>query len=400
MNEIKIWEFENDQSLWIWIKLAISVKSTDLNAKLFDRSLRKIKWKIKRKLHCIFWSDEKHIMIDRDPHSGLIKASEIDETNEIKENWKEVITAESHSCDFCDDLMIIANMDHILIFNSTSWITKKIYYPWLMNIHSVVVNNTKDKILVTSSSFDTIFEIDINSWEITWEWCAWENWYNESPLWHVVTRNKDESANLENNNIKHVFISDPNQYKEKGKRWLPTKFRALSINWAEYFDENTIWFTWLNYSKWYLLDKETGKVSSTIGWLKFPHSFKKVWNKYLVCSTENWEVVFFDEGLELSAKYSLEWIPVDVKASILVNFFRKKINMFMLKPNWEWLEYCEYLGNWLYWLLDSKRSVLILVNFYEQTYRKIGLPSSWALSQIKVIDSHWYETLLKKPHLS
>lgn len=397
MKEMRICDLENDINLWNWLKIALNIKSIDLNKKLFDRSFRKIKWQVINKLNLLFqskiWNNS---MLNRSPHEWLIKAIDLSQKSEITEDWNEIKTIESHSCDFNDDLMVIANMNSLLIFDIINK-TKKIFsYPWVMNIHSVVINNTWKKMLVTSSSFDALFEIDISNWNIIWEWFAWENGYNKSPLGHILTKNKNESDFLIQKSIKHIFIQDPEYYKTKWKRGLPTKQRALSINWADYFWEDKIWFTSLNYSKGFIMDIKTKKILTNINGLNLPHGFKKIWDDYVVCSTENWEILFYNKNMELKSKYLLDWIPIDIKSSLLLKFFRERINKFMLKEKWEWVEDCEYLWNWLFWILDTKRSLLILVNFSEWKYRKIDLPCNWALSKIKLINEKWFNILLKE----
>ncbi|NNF02677.1 MAG: hypothetical protein HKN22_08320, partial [Bacteroidia bacterium] len=104
--------------------------------------------------------------------------------------------------------------------------------PWFSYIHTVNFNNAGDRILVSSSGFDALFEYDIESLRSTYEWFAWEHGLNkgsdpESGNTIFLSRSMED---LKKENFK--VIKDPLD------ETLPTAMRAAFINSVEYDDQD------------------------------------------------------------------------------------------------------------------------------------------------------------------
>ena len=106
---------------------------------------------------------------------------------------------------------------------------------WFSYIHTVDIQN--DKILISSSGFDAIFEYDIISGKKISEWFAWENGFDKghdpkTGEEFFLTRDNREARKLKMRGKKFLLINNPFE------QTLPTARRAAFINSVVYDDSD------------------------------------------------------------------------------------------------------------------------------------------------------------------
>ncbi len=136
---------------------------------------------------------------------------------------------EPRGIDVARDMIAISteNVVHVIRQNGV----ERIDNPWFSYIHTVQFNHCHeaDRLLVSSSGYDCIFEYDLANFEKTWEWFAWEHGfkkgYNAKTERDIIlTRNVKEATQLRLSGEEYLFISNPE------KQVLPTAQRAAFIN--------------------------------------------------------------------------------------------------------------------------------------------------------------------------
>ena len=184
--------------------------------------------------------------------------------------------------------------------------------PWFSYIHTLDFTPDGQRLVVSSSGFDCLFEYDIASLECTWEWFAWENGFNQG-LDPKTGEKVTLSRNAEDQEKSgfHV-ISDP------AGQVLPTAMRAAFINSVVYDAENPEYLlaTYFHEGAVYRIHMTTGKAEKVLDGLKTPHGGRRREGHFMATSTGSGEVVIGDRQGQTRYRFNgLEGKPEELEAA-------------------------------------------------------------------------------------
>jgi len=121
---------------------------------------------------------------------------------------------EPRGVDLADNMVAVSSENKVYVFSHEKM--KLIEDPWFSYIHTVKFNrwNDPDHLLISSSGLDCIFEYNLNDFDKSWEWFAWENGFNkgfdpDSKEDIILTRNHDEATAFLKTGVKHKLINEP-----------------------------------------------------------------------------------------------------------------------------------------------------------------------------------------------
>ncbi|MEM9022167.1 MAG: hypothetical protein AAGB22_00400, partial [Bacteroidota bacterium] len=142
--------------------------------------------------------------------------------------------------------------------------------PWFSYIHTLDFS-VDNRLLVSSSGFDALFEYDLATGAPTMEWFAWEHGFNrgkdpETGAPVLLTR-----VPLEDSSQQHLLINDP------ATQVLPTAMRAAFIN-SVVYDTNapdTLLATFFHEGAVYAIDRNSGAAAQVLGELTTPHGGRR-----------------------------------------------------------------------------------------------------------------------------
>ncbi|MBL4755585.1 MAG: PQQ-like beta-propeller repeat protein [Flavobacteriales bacterium] len=238
---------------------------------------------------------------------------------------------------------------------------------WFSYIHTVNFSPwDEDKILVSSSGFDCIFEFDMKSKTRSFEWFSWEHGFSEGldsktgqPF--QLTRSKEDADRYEREGVAHVLIENPVGVS------LPTANRAAFIN-SVFYDENDaskILATFFHEGKVYSIDRSTGRATERIGKLSKPHGGRNYKDKFLVTSTGSGEVVIGQNSA--------------VKRFNLANLAGKPEGL----GDMEWVQNTVGIDDLLV-AIDSNRTAFVVIDPVRKLYDMVAYDDSWAVQDAVV----------------
>lgn len=252
--------------------------------------------------------------------------------------------------------LAISLEDRVLIFEDGR--SYQLQYPWFSYIHTLNFHPSQaERILVTSSGFDSFFEFDFRSGKLLKEWFSWEHGldigHNKEGEEVRITRDKEVAKSYKNQGLAHLFIADP------GQDHLPTAQRAAFINTARYADEESVYCTLFHEGTLRRVEIRSGDSEILLSGMKSPHGGQKLSNGPLLCTnTAGGEVwlkmhgeleCFSFQGLAGKAPEmeGVEWIQntlahegifisIDANRNTLVVFDPEKecYDLLPFDPNW------------------------------------------------------------------
>lgn len=231
--------------------------------------------------------------------------------------------------------------------------------PWFSYIHGLDIDQN-DKLLISSSGFDMVFEYDLGTFRPSFEWCAWEHGFNKSvdPMnrEHVlITRDEKEFKQYHEQGQKAMLISDPAIHS------LPTARRAAFINSVTYHTENQDSFaaTFFHEGAVYEIDKCNGGVVRRMHGLTNPHGGRYHRGEWIAASTAQGALIRSNKAFSIR---NLPGKPPEL-------------------AEMEWVQNVAVLGE-LYILIDSNRCALILLHLDKQLYDVLPLDEQWAVQDM------------------
>ncbi len=235
---------------------------------------------------------------------------------------------------------------------------------WFSYIHTVDIQN--DKILISSSGFDAIFEYDIIRGKKISEWFAWENGFNighdpKTGEDFFLTRDNEEAQKLKMQGKNFLLINNPLE------QTLPTARRAAFINSVVYDDSDTsrIISTFFHEGAVYSINLKNGHTSKVLEGLKNPHGGMKVGEFFAATSTGTGE--FAIGNLDKVHRYSFKELP------------GKPVEL----SKFEWIQNTKnHNGNYI--AIDSNRNCFIVFNIDRKVYDMVGFDSSLAIQDLAV----------------
>jgi len=268
---------------------------------------------------------------------------------------------EPRGIDVAKDMIAVSTENVVHVIRNEG--VERIDNPWFSYIHTVQFNHRHgaDRILVSSSGYDCIFEYDLATFQNTWEWFAWEHGfqkgYNAKTGKEILlTRNVREASKLREAGRDYLFISDPE------KQTLPTAQRAAFINSVLYDcnDKAKLLATFFHEGAVYRIDMNDGACERILDGMKSPHGGRNYRNQYMATSTATGELVF-------SAGNNISFTGLPDKPKELADL--------------EWLQNSAPFSDCII-TIDSNRNSFVLIDPNHSCYDMIPFDPNWAIQDI------------------
>ena len=282
---------------------------------------------------------------------------------------------EPRGIDVAKDMIAISTENVVHVIRKRG--VERIDNPWFSYIHTLQFNHchAADRLLISSSGYDCIFEYDLATFEQTWEWFAWEHGFQTGysaktgkDIW--LTRNVTEASHLRQEGKDYLFISDPE------KQILPTAQRAAFINSVEYDCKQTgkLLGTFFHEGAVYHIDMKTGHCKRILEGMKSPHGGRNYRDLYMATSTASGELLFSD-GKKIS----------------FVNMPGKPAELADL----EWLQNSAPFDDCII-TIDANRNSFVLIDPDSEQYDMIPFDPNWAIQDIAEVRDATTKQLVKK----
>lgn len=310
----------------------------------------------------------------REPAVGGIAHLKIKNGNLIESELMGKII-EARGIDLTDVHLTFSSDNKVISFSAGSPQPAIIKNDWFSYIHTVKWNSTNNRLLVTSSGADILMELERDSWDVKWEWLAWENGINrgvnpETGEEHILMRSPEKYVELKNDqDIQVILIENPSEYP------LPTALRAAFINCANYDSANNeIIATLFHSGEVIKIDRFSAEYNSIIKGLTKPHGGESFEDGYLITDTAAGKVKYLEQNQLLSYVFSnLPGKHPDVK-------------------NLEWLQTSHSTDNTIV-TIDSNRSNLTFFDVNEQKRMHVNFDPNWAVQDFVFVPDRTRELI-------
>ena len=218
-------------------------------------------------------------------------------------------------------------------------------------LHAVSVDpKNSNRILVASSSYESIFEISLSEKKIVWEWDLLEH--------GAATNRFGKDVRLE-----------PGFDRALG---LSRQHRVGFPNWVGYQpDTGDILVSFLSLGMVARIDRDTGKMQEVMSDLKKPHGLVPWKNHYFVTDTRRGQVRMLNHKFELVRIFDFTGFALPEGLWDMAS---------------EWLQHTLPLSNDLLATVDTRRENLIIWSPFSHTYRLIKIPRTQVLQSIEGAD--------------
>jgi hypothetical protein len=281
---------------------------------------------------------------------------------------------EPRGIDVARDMIAVSTENTVQVIGSKG--IERIDDPWFSYIHTVQFNHRHDadRLLVSSSGFDCIFEYDLGTYEKTWEWFAWEHGFQKgfNPQTGkdvLLTRNVKEASRFRKEGVDYLFISDPE------KQALPTAQRAAFINSVLYDHHNKdmLLATFFHEGAVYRINMADGSTEMILDGMKSPHGGRNYHDQYMATSTATGELRFSRDNT-----ISLAGLPG--KPEELAEF--------------EWLQNSVPFDDCII-SIDANRNSFVLLDPVKKVYDTISYDPNWAIQDIAMAGGTETKELIK-----
>jgi len=283
--------------------------------------------------------------------------------------------SEPRGIDVAKDMIAISTENVVHVIRESG--IERIDDPWFSYIHTVQFNHrhAADRLLVSSSGFDCIFEYDLATFEKTWEWFAWEHGFQKgfnakTGNEILLTRNVKEASKFREGGEDYLFIIDPE------KQSLPTAQRAAFIN-SVIYDCNKrgkLLATFFHEGAVYQIDMKSGDCELILDGMKSPHGGRNYRDLYMATSTATGELFFSNDS-----KLSFTGLP------------GKPEELSEL----EWLQNSAPFGNCII-TIDANRNSFVLIDPENSQYDMIPFDPNWAIQDIAELSDESMKQLVKE----
>lgn len=238
--------------------------------------------------------------------------------------------------------------------------------PWFSYIHTVAFHpDYEDRVLVSSSGFDALFEYEYPSAKKTWEWFAWEHGLNKAHGAQgqtvLLSRDAEQVKQWQSEQVEHIHIADPQ------KNHLPTAQRAAFINTASYHKDGNILATLFHEGSVRKINRNNGESGIEMKGLKNPHGgFQIKAEELLATNTGCGEL----------------WIKKEDQITIYSgnNLSNKAKEMGAA----EWWQNAIPWGAFFI-VIDSNRNCLLILDPQQKQYDQLIFDDNWAVQDLVLL---------------
>ncbi|WKB55928.1 hypothetical protein [Eleftheria terrae] len=270
---------------------------------------------------------------------------------------------EPYCIDMADNRVALCGGNYVEVVEVDSGLKRSFRHPWLRQAHSVQISGKGDRLLVSSSGFDAVFEFDISTGTTCWEWFAWDHGLNRSRLGEYFVRSRERGEALLAQGHQVVVVDDPSQH-EFG---IPTRLCPVHINGAFYDRDESVLVTLFQQGGAIRVDKATCEATTIASGLINPHKLHpRSEGGYYVADTRRGELLLLDDGFQVVRRLSFRETPQQVRSASLTEF----------------LQSASELDDGLFACVDIHRSMLWLVDIHGRRYRGVSFPREWSVHEV------------------
>lgn len=271
---------------------------------------------------------------------------------------------EPRGLDVSKNIIAVSSENVVHIYRKDK--VESISNPWFSYIHTVKFNKDEEpnKILVSSSGYDCLFEFDLKTLEKTYDWFAWEHGFQkgfdpDTGKDILLTRSAEEAAFFRVTGKDHLYINDPQN------QTLPTAKRAAFINSVLYDTmlDGKLLATLFHEGAVYRINLHGGDAEKLIGGMKSPHGGRNFKDQYMATSTATGEVFF-------SGSDSLSFQELPGKPQELAEL--------------EWLQNSAPFDDCII-TIDANRNAFVLFDQDTKQYDMVAFDPDWAIQDIAEI---------------
>jgi hypothetical protein len=350
MNRIDINTFERNSDFYSRLDLLLTVKSFDLQAirkRYIASKVNKVSGSTKRR------DIATGGVISLSIHNGKILNQDI--ICKLKE---------PRGIDFLDNKLAISSENKVHVISDK---LSTIHNPFFSFIHTVSFSPfSNDRLLISSSGFDCIFEYDLIDNTKVWEWFAWENGfdkgrdvYSDSDVY--LTRDKSLADKWKTEGKNFLLINDP------ATQSLPTAQRSAFINSVSYHqdDKELLLATLFHKGVLLLINRNNLVNEAIVKDMNHPHGGKMSNQFCLVTSTNSGEVVLITNEEENRYFFNnLDGKPFEL-------------------GEMEWLQNSIIIDDFII-TIDSNRTAFVIFNPIEKKYDIIPYDNNWAIQDLVI----------------
>ncbi len=345
---IEIADYRRDSGFYSSIDLLLTIKSFDLKTirKRYIDSLSNL-------------SGRTGSVERREVSLGGIVGIKI-EGGKITKEEKLCTLKEPRGIDLKHGQLAISSENRVYLLGDSD--VESIENDWFSYIHTVKFHpDNTDKLLVSSSGFDAIFEYDLSDNSQCFEWFAWEHDFNKgvdpaSGEDLYLTRQADEAIKYRESGVNYLHIQNPVEDV------LPTAKRAAFINSVDYdlANPDSILATFFHLGAVNRIDKSSGASATVIEGLKKPHGGGSRESGYMVTDTAGGAVVIGSASSLI--EYSLRGLP------------GKPVEL----NEQEWIQNAISHGNIIV-AIDSNRTAFVIFDIQNEIYDLVTYDEDWAV---------------------
>lgn len=293
-------------------------------------------------------------------------------------------------------LLAVTAGDRVLVYDFKRQITLEYTYPWFASLHTVQFSPDGKRLLVSSTGFDAVFEVDLETASIRWEWFAWDHGFGRSILGFEVSRDaayikkrRDAGAKIisdraelltapasDGREPKIVAVLNPADWRNKAGfvYGLPAKFRPVHLNSARYGNAGRVLVTLFHQGEAIAIDPETNEATGILSGLQHPHGLMPLTGgRLLVTDTSSGRFFVMNGEPRPQRVISVSRMPGIVRTGAAP----------------EWLQNTVPLENGILAAIDMHRAKLWLIDINTRRYRGIDLPQNWASQDLLPVPKGW-----------
>lgn len=260
-----------------------------------------------------------------------------------------------------DGTMLVAEIDRILHVDGDGGALREYRHPLFAFLHSIELSADGKRLLVVSSGYDILVELDLASGAPVWEWLTWEHGFNPSHDGVYLARKPELYRDYVARGLKALLVEPA----KLGAHGLMTRARTNHPNSACYHprDPDTVLATLGHSGEAVAVARGTGQWRRVVDDLaSMPHGIAPQGEGWLVTSTLR------GEGWFLSADFEVE------RKLIFANLPGKPPAL----AESEWLQMVQPLSDQVLLGLDANRG-LILVNTAKRCYANVPIDEEWCV---------------------
>lgn len=255
-------------------------------------------------------------------------------------------------------------VDRVLVVGEDGRIERSFTHPYFAFLHSLDVHPEGDRVLVVSAGFDALFEIDLGSGAVSWEWFGWDHGFNPTERGVYLTNSAAKQQRLAAQGFDAEYV-DPRRYGAQG---LLTGYRTTHPSHASYGRSRgqTIMATLGKLGQVIEIDRDTGDHAIRVANLaQLPHAIIPYADGWLVTNTLEGELWMLDAEFAVRRKLMFRDLPGKAKEA----------------GDHEWLQAVYPIGDRLIGI-DANRG-LIIVDPKERAYAVVPCDPNWCIQDLE-----------------